>query len=72
VIFVTSKNVRRSEKRRLSGVNLNFLRKGSLNPTLLGGVDPLQLALEHKAEHNNCRMRGSQSAPETLGPTVSS
>jgi hypothetical protein len=27
--------------------------------------------VEHKAEHNNCRMRGPESDSEVSGPTVS-
>jgi hypothetical protein len=27
--------------------------------------------LEHKAEHNNCQMRGSESDLKALGPSVS-
>jgi hypothetical protein len=37
---------------------------------LLGGWTEGHVALEHKAEHNTCRMKGSESDLETLGPTV--
>ena len=34
-------------------------------------VSILGTNLEHKAEHNNCRMRGPESDSEASGPTVS-
>jgi hypothetical protein len=40
-------------------------------PAAGSAVSILGTNLEHKAEHNNCRMRGPEPDLEASGPTVS-